>query len=86
MAREDFGAPALNASWSVDERITTFLRAVYGWMACGLAVTAATAWFVANSPSAVHFVIANRVLLFGLMIAQLGLVFTLSSQVQTRPS
>ena len=31
------------------ERVTEFLRAAYGWMCAGLAITAATAWFVASS-------------------------------------
>ena len=39
-----FAAPAL-----ADERITGFLRAVYGWMFAGLAVTALVAYLVAGS-------------------------------------
>jgi len=83
MAREDFAeVPTLSGSLSADERITTFLRGVYGWMGCGLAVTAATAWFIANSPSAVALVATNRVLLWGLLIAQLGIVVALSARVE----
>ena len=82
MAREDFAeVPALSGSLSADERITAFLRGVYGWMGCGLAVTAATAWFIANSPSAVALVATNRMLLWGLLIAQLGIVVALSARV-----
>jgi FtsH-binding integral membrane protein len=33
------------------DRIAAFLRAAYGWMCAGLAITAVTAWFVASSPS-----------------------------------
>ena len=83
MAREDFAeVPTLSGSLSADERITAFLRGVYGWMGCGLAVTAATAWFIANSPSAVALVATNRVLLWGLLIAQLGIVVVLSARVE----
>ena len=83
MAREDFAqTPAFSASWSADERVTAFLRGVYGWMGCGLAVTAAPAWFIAGSPSAVQLVATNRVLLWGLMLAQLGIVFALSARVE----
>jgi FtsH-binding integral membrane protein len=83
MAREDFAeVPTLSGSLSADERITTFLRGVYGWMGGGLAVTAVTAWLIASSPSAVAMVATNRVLLWGLLIAQLGIVVALSARVE----
>ena len=37
----------------VEERVTTFLRAVYGWMCGGLAITALTASVIASSPAIV---------------------------------
>jgi FtsH-binding integral membrane protein len=52
------------------ERVTAFLRKVYGWMFVGLGVTAAVALAVAGSPSIAQAVFANR-FLFGLMIAEL---------------
>jgi len=83
MAREDVAqAPAFERSWSADERVTAFLRGVYGWMGCGLAVTALTGWLIASSPAAVQLVASNRVLLWGLLIAQLGIVVALSARVE----
>ena len=64
------------------ERVTAFLRKVYGWMFVGLVVTAAVALAVAGSPSIAQAVFANRFLFFGLMIAELGLVFYLSARIQ----
>ncbi len=64
------------------ERVSAFLRAVYGWMCAGLAITAATAWFIAGSPALVTAIAANRVLFWALVIAQLGIVFVLSARVQ----
>lgn len=64
-------------------RVATFLTAVYGWMCAGLAITAATAWYVASSPVLLRAIVENRGLLMVLMIAQLGLVFVLSARVQT---
>jgi FtsH-binding integral membrane protein len=64
------------------ERIAAFLRAAYGWMCAGLAITAGTAWFVASSPSLLRLIAQNRMLYFGLFIAQLGIVFYLSARVQ----
>ena len=63
------------------ERVDAFLRAAYGWMCAGLTVTAATAWFVAASPTLVRTVRSGP-LFFGLIIAQLGLVYVLSARVQ----
>jgi uncharacterized protein len=69
----------LGASPMAEERIGTFLRAVYGWMAAGLALTALTASFVASSPSLVRAAGSAFWLLF---IAQLGIVFFLSARVE----
>jgi FtsH-binding integral membrane protein len=63
------------------ERITTFLRKVYGWMFVGLGITAAVAMGVASSPTLVRALFGNKFLFFGLMIAELGLVFYLSARV-----
>ncbi len=83
MARGEFAEVSpVSGSWSADERVTAFLRGVYTWMGCGLAVTAATAWLIASSPSAIQLVATNRVLLWGLMIAQLGIVVALSARVE----
>ena len=64
------------------ERVNAFLRGVYGWMAAGLAITAVTAWLVAATPSLVYAIATNRLLFWGIVIAQLGIVFGLSARVQ----
>src|ERR1700681_283142 len=71
-----------SASLPVEERVTTFLRAVYGWMGGGLAITALTASVIASSPEVVRAIATNRMLFWGLMIAQLGIVVVLSARVQ----
>ena len=68
--------------FSAEERITTFLRSVYGWMCAGLAITAGVAFFVASSPTMAETLIRTPFVMMGLVIAQLGLVFTLSLRVQ----
>jgi FtsH-binding integral membrane protein len=62
------------------ERVTAFLRKVYGWMGAGLGVTAFVAFTVAGSPAIVQAIAANQILFFGLLLAELGLVFYLSSR------
>jgi uncharacterized protein len=63
------------------ERVTSFLRKVYGWMFVGLGITAVVALGVASSPDLVKALVTNRILFFGLMIGELGLVFYLSARV-----
>jgi uncharacterized protein len=66
--------------------LAAFLRGVYGWMCGGLAITAATAWLVAGTPGVARAIITNPILFWGLAIAQLGIVFTLSARVDRMAS
>jgi FtsH-binding integral membrane protein len=63
------------------ERVTAFLRKVYGWMFVGLGITATVALGVAGSPTLVRAIVSNPILFFGLFIVELGLVFYLSARV-----
>ena len=65
------------------ERVTAFLRTVYGWMFVGLGVTAAVAYAVAGSPAIMQTITSNRIVFVGALIAELGLVFYLSARVQS---
>jgi FtsH-binding integral membrane protein len=65
------------------ERVSAFLQRVYGWMAIGLAITAMVAFTVASSPAVRQVVLGNRLVFFGLIAAQLGLVFYLSGRAAT---
>jgi FtsH-binding integral membrane protein len=57
------------------------LWATYRWMSIGLAITGLVAWLVARSPAALALFVQNRVVFFGLMIAQIGLVVAFSAVV-----
>ena len=61
----------------------SLLARVYGWMTVGLLVTAATAFATLNSEFLREAILTNRILFFGLIIAELGLVFYLSARVMT---
>ena len=63
------------------EVLAAFLRGVYGWMCGGLAITAATAWIVASSPAIATAIFTNRLLFWAIVIAQFGIVITLSARV-----
>src|SRR5579872_2986665 len=58
-----------------------FMSRVYGWMTAGLCVTGAVAWNVAGNPQLVQAILGNRLLLWGLVIAQLGAVLLLSGLI-----
>jgi len=58
-----------------------FMSAVYRWMALGLVVTAGVAYSVASNPEVLQVVIGNRMVFWGLIIAQFGLVMALSAAV-----
>ena len=59
-----------------DTTAAAFMSKVYRWMVAGLAITGAVALFTASSPAFFQAVLGLRWVLF---IAQLGLVFALSS-------
>jgi FtsH-binding integral membrane protein len=68
--------------YAADERVTLFLRSVYGWMCAGLAITAIVAYAVAQSPSLVLTIASNPFYRWGLILAQLGIVIFLSARVE----
>jgi len=65
----------------VQVRVNEFIRSVYNWMAIGLALTGLVALYVSNTPALLNLILGNRILFFGLIIAELALVFTISARV-----
>lgn len=63
-------------------RVNEFIRSVYNWMAIGLALTGATAFYVGHNESLINLIFGNQLLFFGLIIGELVLVFTLVARVQ----
>ncbi|MGL9751330.1 MAG: Bax inhibitor-1/YccA family protein [Symbiopectobacterium sp.] len=78
--------PSPRSGDSIVERANSGLQAymaqVYGWMTCGLLLTAFVSWYAAQSPAIMSFVFSSRITFFGLIIAQLVLVFVISGMVQ----
>src|SRR5262249_18923228 len=66
------------SSTAAAERATAFLWKVYAWMAIGLGLTAVVAYAVSSSPDLLRVFVLNRLVFFGLIIAELGLVFVIS--------
>ncbi|MGB5158484.1 Bax inhibitor-1/YccA family protein [Desulfobacterium sp. N47] len=61
--------------------VNEFIRSVYNWMGIGLALTGLVAYYVSNDAGLQSLIFGNRLVFFGLIIAELALVFTISSRV-----
>lgn len=61
--------------------LNAFMRGVYQWMSLGLILTAVAAFFVASSVPAQQVIFGNPIVFFGLIIAELGLVFYVSARI-----
>ena len=60
------------------ESVNDILWVTYRWMSVGLGITGLVAWLVSQSPAALDIVVGNRIVFYGLLIAQLGLVIAFS--------
>src|SRR2546426_43169 len=56
------------------ERVSAFLRAVYGWMCVGLGVTAVVAYAITASPAVVQTIASNHLLFLRPLAVDMGLV------------
>jgi hypothetical protein len=65
-----------------EENQRTFMLKVFGWMATGLLLTGITGMVTISSQAILDFVFTNRIVYFGLFIAQLGLVVWLSARIE----
>lgn len=58
--------------------LQTYMAQVYGWMTVGLLLTAFIAWYAANTPAVMMFVFSSKITFFGLIIAQLALMWAVT--------
>ena len=68
---------AINSSY-----VATYMTKVYGWMFVGLSITAAISFLVASTPAIYSVLFGNKLLFFGLLIAQVFLVGFLVMRIQ----
>ncbi len=61
--------------------VNDYVRSVYNWMGVGLALTGVVAYLVAHTPAIRDLVFGNSLIFFGLIIAELALVFSISGMV-----
>lgn len=78
-AQQQYGTKTITVAQARQEASTVFLAKVFNWMAVGLALTGAVAWFTAQSGLALS--IAASPLFMILLFAELGMVFFLSARI-----
>jgi FtsH-binding integral membrane protein len=59
----------------------TLIRQVYAWMGGGLLITALTAMVTVSSPVLLSAVLGNRLVFYGLILGELGLVVAISGAI-----
>ena len=57
------------------------MRKVYGWMALALVITGLTSYMVASSPGLMQMIFANRLVFWGMVIAEFAIVFVISGRI-----
>lgn len=67
--------------WETSLAFPVLMRKVYLWMTLALAITGITAYTVASTPSILMALMTNNALLWGLVIAELAIVFGVSSAI-----
>jgi len=59
----------------------SFFPKVYGWMTAGLALTALVSLFTLTSEGLLNLVFGNRLVFYGLILGELGLVIAMSAAI-----
>jgi FtsH-binding integral membrane protein len=66
----------------IQQEQSRFMAKVYGWMSFALALTGFVAYFTAQTPALIELLFSNRITIFLLFGAQLGIVIFLSARIE----
>lgn len=69
------------SDFSMSSAFPALMRKVFVWMTLALAITGITAYGVASTPSLIMAILGNKALFWGLIIAELVLVFSVSGAI-----
>ncbi len=67
--------------WDVSAAFPVLMRKVYVWMTLALVITGFTAYGVATSPGVLQAIYTNQILFWGLIIAELAIVFGVTAML-----
>ena len=73
--------PITALSQRTEVQVNEFVRSVYNWMCIGLGLTGLVALYVSGNETILRLVFGNRLIFFGLIIAELALVFSIGGMV-----
>lgn len=76
--------PGLNDVYASPTRslaISQYMSKVYMWMTIGILLTGFVAWYISNDQELMYTIVSNKILFYGLMIAEFGLVIWLSAGI-----
>ncbi len=77
----NFGTTTREQELSMSAAFPILMRKVYVWMTLALVITGVTAYGVANSPGLMMAIATNKLLFWGLIIAEFGLVVAISAAI-----
>lgn len=83
MENQEFYYQELSAErqMKVSEAFPALMRKVYTWMTLALAITGMTAYYVATNETLMTSILTNKVLFYGLIIAEFGVVLGVSAAI-----
>ena len=77
----NFGTTTREQELSMSAAFPVLMRKVYVWMTLALVITGVTAYGVASSPGLMMAIATNKLLFWGLIIAEFGLVVAISAAI-----
>ncbi len=77
----NFGTTTREQELSMSAAFPVLMRKVYVWMTLALVITGVTAYGVATSPGLMMAIATNKLLFWGLIIAEFGLVVAISATI-----
>lgn len=77
----NFGTMTREQELSMSAAFPVLMRKVYVWMTLALVITGVTAYGVATSPGLMMAIATNKLLFWGLIIAEFGLVLAISAAI-----
>ena len=76
-----YSASAINAEMSMSSYISKVMRRVFGKMFLGVLLTAFVSLGVASTPALINMIFSSKLVFWGLIIAQFGMVIWLSAGI-----
>ncbi len=70
-----------HSSMSIEAENARFMSGVYRWMTMGILLTALVSYFIGTSPELVFQIITNKILFYGLLIGEIGLVIFITARM-----